>query len=128
MAEEILKIAEKAYVVQPVKHAGAVMKLGTTVSRIRFLRAPRFKKAFTLFYPLPWDRLREHLAGLSAAQTSVNKNFAAVSKATAGWKLSYRLTTIAKALKGANFGGVKRAPGRIPTSAEIAAALRVVGK
>ena len=127
-AEEILTAAEKIAAISPatVKHAGSVMKLGTTVARIRFLRAPRFKKPFTVYYPVPWDRLRDHLEGLSDAQVSATENFAKIASATAGWKLAYRLAAIAKALKGKDYGGKKRVKGRIPTAAEISAALRVV--
>jgi len=128
MAEEILKAAERIAAISPatVKHAGSVMKLGTTVARIRFLRAPRFKKPFTVYYPVPWDRLRDHLEGLSDAQVDATENFTKVSEKTRGWKLAYRLAVIAKALKGKDYGGKKRLKGRIPTAAEISAALRAV--
>ena len=130
MAKEILEAAAAIAAISPatVRHAGSVMKLGSLVARVRFLRAPRFKKGMTLAYPVPWDRLRDHLAGLSDAQVKANEAFANVSSATAGWKLAYRLATIAKALKGADYGGRKRVLGKIPTTAEISAALRVVGR
>jgi len=130
LAEEVLRAAGRVAAISPatVKHAGSVMKLGSLIARIRFLRAPRFKKGMTLAYPVPWDRLRDHLAGLSDPQVSANSNFAAVSTATSGWKLAYRLSTIATALRGKNYGGVKRVPGRIPTAAEIEAALRVIAR
>lgn len=125
---EVIEMAKAIAAISPatVKHAGSVMKLGSMVSRVKFLRAPRFKKGMTLAYPVPWDRLRDHLAGLSDAQVKANEAFAAVSEKTAGWKLAYRLATIAKALKGKDFGGIKRKRGKVPTAAEISAALRVV--
>ena len=130
MAREILEAAERIAAISPatVRHAGSVMKLGSLVARVRFLRAPRFKKGMTLAYPVPWDRLRDHLAGLSDAQVSATEAFAKVAAATGGWKLAYRLATISRALKGKDYGGRKRVIGKVPTSAEISAALRVVGR
>ena len=127
MAEEILRAAERG-VISPatVRHAGSVMKLGSLVARVRFLRAPRFKKGMTLAYPAPWDRLRDHLAGLSEPQVKATEAFAKVSAATAGWKLGYRLGTIAQALKGKNYGGVKRPVGKIPSKADIQRVLAMV--
>jgi len=125
MAREILELAG-AVGAATVKHAGSVVRIGTLVARVRFFRAPRFKKGMTLAAPAPWDRLRDHLAGLSEAQLSATGNFAKVASATGGWKLGYRLATIAKALKGKNYGGKRRALGRVPTAAEIEAAIRAV--
>jgi len=125
MAREVLELAG-AIGAAGVKHAGTVVKIGTLVSRVRFFRAPRFKKGMTLAAPVPWDRLRDHLAGLSGPQLDATENFAKVASATAGWRLGYRLATIAKALKGKSYGGKKRVLGKVPTAAEIEAALRVV--
>lgn len=130
MAREILEAAERIAAISPatVRHAGSVMKLGSLVARVRFLRAPRFKKGMTLAYPVPWDRLRDHLAGLSDPQIAANEAFAKIASATGGWKLAYRLAAIAQGLKGADYGGRKRVMGKVPTAAEISAALRVVGR
>ena len=126
-AEEVVKAARAAIAgYAGVKHKGSVVRIGPTVARVRFLRAPRFKKGMTLYYPVPWDRLREGRKALSEPQLDATTNFATVASATGGWKLAYRLATIAKALKGKDYGGKKRVPGKIPTAAEIEAVLRMV--
>jgi len=74
---------------------------------IKLLRAPRFKKPYTLMPLLPWDKLREHLAGLRPAQRKAVKNFTAVADATGGLNLADRMEIIRKVLQGKDYGGKK---------------------
>ena len=75
---------------------------------LKQLTAPRFNKAVTLMSLLPWDKAREHLAGLRPAQTKAIENFTKAGEATAGLALSDRMEIIGKALRGKDYGGVKR--------------------
>lgn len=74
---------------------------------IKKLRAPRFKYGFTLMPLLPWDRRREHLAGLRPATKKAVAGFIKAGHATAGLNLADRMTIISEALKGKDYGGVK---------------------
>ena len=74
---------------------------------IKLLRAPRFKKGYTIMNLLPWDKAREHLAGLRPAQKRAVSNFAKVATATAGLNLADRMVIIREALKGKDYGGRK---------------------
>jgi len=126
MAKEILEELAGRIGAAGVAHKGNIVKIGTLVSRVRFFKAPRFKKGMTLFAPVPWDKLREGRAGLRPAQLEATENFAKVASATRGWNLAARMATIGAALRRKDYGGKKRIPGKVPSEAEIAAVLRLV--
>lgn len=87
---------------------------------LKILRATRFKKPFTVSIPPPWSRLRDYLAGRSAAQIRVNDAFKAAAAATAKLPLSQRMEIIGDAMRGLSFGGVKRARYPAVSPAELA--------
>lgn len=74
---------------------------------IKILRAARFKKGMTLMKLLPWDKGREHMAGLRPAQKKAVAAFKKAGTATAGLALSDRMEIIGKALAGKDYGGIK---------------------
>ena len=75
---------------------------------LKKLRAARFKYGFTLMPLLPWDKKREHLAGLSSAQKKAVAGFAKAGAATSGLALADRMEIISKVLTGKDYGGKKR--------------------
>jgi len=75
---------------------------------LKTLRAPRFKKPYTVAIPPPWSKLRSYLAGRSVHQESVNNAFKAAAVATARMALADRMWLIGEAMRGVSFGGVKR--------------------
>ena len=74
---------------------------------LKKLRAPRFKFGWTIMPLLPWDKRREHLAGLRPAQKKAVAAFTKVSHATAGLSLADRMEIARQALRGKDFGGRK---------------------
>ena len=74
---------------------------------LKKLRAPRFKFGFTLMPLLPWDKKRDHLAGLRPAQKKAVAAFTVAASATAKMNLADRMTIIGAALRGKDFGGKK---------------------
>ena len=83
--------------------------LGTWVG-IKILRAPRFKKGWTIWPEPPWSRIRGYLAERDKRPNlkRVNDAFAAVAKLTEKMALSDRMKIISAAMKGKSFGGKKR--------------------
>lgn len=87
------------------------------------------KKTYRRLLP-PWARLRmgwgwikdNHPDTMYKATLAFKK----VAEATRGWERWARRQTIADALKGKDYGGRKRVPGKVPTRAEIDAVLRMV--
>ena len=82
--------------------------------RLRILRAPRFKKPYTLYRPLPWDA---EVYGKGRALTEIARRdalykaceaFKKVAHATAGLALADRMYIIGEALRGKSWGGRKR--------------------
>jgi len=82
--------------------------------RLRILRAPRFKKPWTVFRPLPWDK---EVYGLGKAMSEIARrkalydaceNFKKVAHATAKLALADRMEIISKVLTGKDYGGKKR--------------------
>lgn len=74
---------------------------------LKKLRAARFKFGFTLMPLLPWDKKREHLAGLRPAQKKAVAGFAKAGRATAGLNLADRMAIIGAVLRGKDYGGKK---------------------
>ena len=74
---------------------------------LKKLRATRFKFGFTLMPLLPWDKKREHLAGLRPAQKKAVAAFAKAGAATRGLSLADRMAIIGGALRGKDYGGKK---------------------
>jgi len=75
---------------------------------LKQLRAPRFKKGYTVMSPLPWSRLRQYLAGRPATIVKVNEAFAKAGEMTAGFPLRQRMEIIGDVMRGKSFGGAKR--------------------
>lgn len=75
---------------------------------LKILRAPRFKKPFTLSEAPPWAKIREGLAARPATIERVNDAFAEIAHATREFPLSQRMEIISKVMKGKSFGGTKR--------------------
>ena len=98
---------------------------------LRILRAPRFKKPYTVALPPPWSKYRDYLAGLSEAQRKVTDTFAELGRATRHLALADRMKIIGDAMRGVSFGGRKRVryPRLSPEELErrIEAARRIVG-
>jgi len=90
------------------------------------------KKKYRRLLP-PWSKLREGWAWIKKnrpAMYSATTNFKKIAEATRGWERWARRETIARALSGKSYPGKvtkPRAPGKVPTEAEISAALAVVG-
>lgn len=74
---------------------------------LKKLRAARFKFGFTLMSLLPWDKRREHLAGLRPAQKKAVAGFAKAGRATGGLNLADRMKIIGDVLRGKDYGGRK---------------------
>jgi hypothetical protein len=79
-----------------------------TKFHLKQLRAPRFKKGYTVMSPLPWSRLRQYLAGRPETIVRVNNAFAAAGHMTAGFPLRQRMEIIGDAMRGKTFGGAER--------------------
>jgi hypothetical protein len=95
---------------KPLRSAKKLNILGVKCY-LKILRAPRFKKPWTLMGLLPWDREVEHLAGLRPAQRGVVSTFINVASKTAGLALADRMAIIASIMKGMKFGGrARKAP------------------
>lgn len=94
---------------------------------LKKLRAARFKHGFTLMPLLPWDKKREHLAGLRPAQKKAVAGFIKAGHATAGLALSDRMAIIGGALRGKDYGG-KKVPAPYPrlSASELASKIASV--
>ena len=79
-----------------------------TKFHLKQLRAPRFKKGYTVMSPLPWSRIRQYLAGRPETIVRVNDAFKAAGHMTAGFPLRQRMEIIGDAMRGVSFGGAKR--------------------
>lgn len=75
---------------------------------LKQLRAPRYKKPYTVAIPPPWSRLRMYLRGRPATIVKVNEAFATAATQTAKMSLADRMEIIGDVLRGASFGGKKR--------------------
>ena len=88
---------------------------------IKFLRAPRFKKGFTLWPGPPWAKTREYTSAIEARPNlkRVTSVFAKIASMTKGMPLHQRMRVIREAMKGASFGGAKRVVYPPKSEAEI---------
>jgi hypothetical protein len=90
---------------------------------LKILRAPRFKKPYTLALPPPWSKVREYKTAIDArpALSAVTKAFAKYAHATAEKALADRMKIIGEVMKGKSFGGKKRVVYPRMTAAELSA-------
>ena len=90
-----------------------------TLFHLKQLRAPRFKKGYTVMHCLPWSKYRMHLAGRPETIVRVNDAFKAAGHMTAGLPLRQRMEIIGAAMRGASFGGAKRVTHKAISEEEV---------
>lgn len=81
---------------------------------LKILRAPRFKKPWTIMPLLPWDKAVLHLGGLRAAQSRAVDAFIKFGHATAHLSLADRMEIARKVLSGKGRYGGKARPAPYP--------------
>ncbi|MCM8802832.1 MAG: hypothetical protein NC827_05950 [Candidatus Omnitrophica bacterium] len=74
---------------------------------LKLLRAPRYKKPYTISLHPPWSKYREWKLGLRPKQLEVIKDFTKYAHATAKMNLADRMEVIKRKMTGKSYGGVK---------------------
>jgi len=96
---------------------------------LKQLRAPRFKKPFTLMGLLDWDVTIDHLEGLRDNQRKAVDAFIKAAHATAGMALSDRMEILRTVLSGkGRWGGTVRKRYKKASKEEIARKIKEISK